>query len=229
MAKKAAIGMAVLAVLAAAGWLLFKPAVQTNQPSGYGDTAQPDMASPDQPASPALLIGSPGAKITIIEYGDFKCPVCNRFFQDAGRQIKDNYINTGKAKLEFRSLSQIGPDSAAAARASYCAAEQGKFPAYHDALFNYIGSNYYRKGNTKAEYEEVFTSQKLKELAAVSGADAAKFGRCLDSNKFAALEQSVAAAGRQAGFNTTPTFVINGRRITGAQPYSVFKAVLDAQ
>lgn len=102
--------------------------------------------TPEEASGPAQLdvakghlpvLGKEDATITIVEFSDFQCPFCERFFVDTLPELKKNYIDTGKAQLTFRHfpLTSIHPNAETAHRASECANEQGKFWEYHDLLF----------------------------------------------------------------------------------------------
>jgi protein-disulfide isomerase len=106
------------------------------------------------------------------------------------------------------------PNAHPAAEASQCAAEQGKFWPYHDKLF---------------ANPSKLSDADLKAHAAEIGADTAKFNACVDSHKYRSLVDADARAGEEAGVNGTPAFFINGRMISGAQPFSEFKRVIDEE
>lgn len=81
--------------------------------------------------------GNNNAKITIIEFSDYQCPFCERFFTQTEGQLKKEYIDTGKVKFYYRDypLSQIHPGAQKAAEAARCAGDQGKYWEYHDLIF----------------------------------------------------------------------------------------------
>lgn len=80
--------------------------------------------------------GDKNAPMTIIEYSDFQCPFCGRFYSESYKQIENDYIKTGKAKLVFKDFPlSIHPQAPKAAEAARCAQEQGKFWEMHDKLF----------------------------------------------------------------------------------------------
>ena len=101
-----------------------------------------------------------------------------------------------------------------AAEAGMCANEQGKFWPYHDRLF---------------ANQQRLTVPDLKEHAAALGLDTAKFNACVDSHKYAAAVEADIRMGNNAGVNGTPAFFINGRMISGAQPFDVFKKIIDEE
>ncbi len=85
--------------------------------------------------------GSEDAPITIVEFSDFECPFCGRFFSQTLPLIEDNYIDTGKVKFVYRDFPlSFHPQAQPAAEAAECANEQGKFWDYHDKIFNNQGA-----------------------------------------------------------------------------------------
>ena len=168
---------------------------------------------------PSNTMGNPYAPVTIVEYADFQCPFCVRYWQETERQIVLTYVKTGKVYYEYRSVGGfIGPESAAAAEAAYCAGDQGKFWEYHDTLFSkWTGENV---GD--------FSADKLQQYAAEDGLDGDVFSNCLSSGKYAdRLQQDVDSA-KAAGVQATPSFLVNGKLIEGAQPFSVFQQAIEA-
>jgi protein-disulfide isomerase len=84
-------------------------------------------------------IGKADAPITIIEFADFQCPFCEKYFTDIQKQLIKDYVDTGKAKFYFRNFAFLGADSNALAEASFCANEQGKFWAYNNFIYSHQG------------------------------------------------------------------------------------------
>ena len=169
------------------------------------------------------ILGSESAPITIIEFGDYQCHQCKNWYHNTKDSIVENYIDTGKANLVFVDLAFLGRDSIKAASASYCAEEQGKYWEYHDTLYNF------QEGIDSGWAD----SQRLKAFAQNLGLDMELFNSCVDSNKFSNRVQYNSAESRNQGATATPTFIIvhsNGEQktIVGAQPYNVFKNVLDS-
>ncbi|HSA97453.1 MAG TPA: thioredoxin domain-containing protein [Candidatus Nitrosotenuis sp.] len=173
-------------------------------------------------ASPPL--GDANAPITIVEFGDYQCFFCNKFFHDTEDSIVENYVKTGKAKILFKDFTIIGQDSVVAAHAAHCAEEQGKFWEYHDILYNHwTGEN---NGWASSENQLKFASD--------LGLDVAKFTECNASAKYMKMIQTSANDAKTLGFTGTPGFVFLGSnnkivKITGAQPYEVFAKILDSK
>jgi protein-disulfide isomerase len=177
------------------------------------------QAPPTSMQQASNTLGDPGAPVKIVEYADFQCPYCVRYWQDTEPQIIAQYVKTGKVLYEYHSVGAfLGDESAAAAEAAYCAGDQGKFWEYRDALFSHwTGENV---GD--------FTNDKLQQYAATIGLDQTGFDNCLSGGKYAdRLNQDVIDA-QSAGIRATPSFVINGKLIEGAQPFPVFQEAIEA-
>ena len=167
--------------------------------------------------------GSGDASVTIIEFGDYQCPKCDQWFQNEKPTIAADYIDTNKAKLYFVDFPFLGEDSNAAANASYCANDQGKFWEYHSTLYNNQGGINEGWANTDA----------LKQFAADLGLDTEKFNACVDSNKHADRVSYNKEVGTAQGVEGTPVFVIVGsdgttERIEGPQSSDIFAQVIDS-
>jgi protein-disulfide isomerase len=120
-----------------------------------------------------------------------------------------------RVKLVYREYPLPNHQNARpASEAGLCANEQGKFWPMHDKMF----ANQQRLGGSD-----------LKQYASEIGLDTAKFNACMDSHKFAQLIDADIAAGNEAGVNGTPAFFINGRMISGAQPFEAFKKIIDEE
>jgi len=156
-----------------------------------------------------VLMGEPNAPVMVVEYADFQCPFCGRLFTDTVSQIRDQYIKTGKVKMVYRDFAFLGPESTAAAEAAECAKDQGKFWAYHDAL--YIAENADGKEGNGNLNKTLFM-----KLAKDVGLDTAKFGSCIDSNKYASVVSKVVSDAQALGVNSTPTTFVNGKMVITA-------------
>ena len=166
-----------------------------------------------------FVLGNPAAKVVLIEYGDFQCPFCGRFFQAAEKQIIETYVKTGKAAFVWRDFAFLGEESFRAAEAARCAGEQGKFWDYHDHLFNH----------QNGENEGAFADQNLKSFAKVLGLNEASFNSCFDSGKFRKQIEGATAEGKSVGVSGTPATFVNGQMISGAQPFSAFQKIIDEE
>ncbi len=184
--------------------------------SGTGGGTDTETAAPDNSiAASGNVMGNPDAPVTIIEYSDFQCPFCGRFFQQTLPLIKENYIKTGKAKLEYKHFPlSFHQYAQKAAEAAECAGEQGKFWEMHDKIF---------------ENQQALDTESLKSYARDIGLNGDQFDSCLDSGKYASKVQQDFNDGREAGVSGTPTLFVNGQKIVGAQPFETFKNAIEAE
>lgn len=206
-----------------------KSEVKTPKTSGKITSSSSSENTKDNTVdSSKLIIGNADAPITIVEYADYKCPECGKYAQNAGRQIRTNYVDTGKVNIEFRPYPLFGEDAGLALYASYCAAEQGKFASYHDKLFDYMWQNYFQYGNEHAASTTIFTAELLTQLAAQADLDESTFSVCAAGRTHA--DAYNAAVDKAAGDSVqgTPTLIIGGQKVVGPQPYGIYKTLLDA-
>ena len=169
------------------------------------------------------VLGNANAPITIVEFGDYQCEQCYAWYHNTKPAIVQNFIDTGKANLVFVDLAFLGKDSPKAAQATYCAEDQGKYWEFHDILYN--SQEHIDNGWANSE--------RLKAFAFSLGLDMELFESCTDSGKYSKRVQYNIDEARKQGANGTPTFFIidsegNKQKISGAQPYSVFKNVIDS-
>jgi protein-disulfide isomerase len=207
------LGLTLVLALAAFAIYSRRAVAPTEEPSAI--TLVPASGSEVDDLKDKLIIGDLEAKLTLVDYGDFQCPICKRFFEQTEPQLLRDYVDTGKIKIEFRVEAHLGEKSVRAGEAAYCANDLGQFKAYHDELFH-------RQGVVS------FTDQTLKQFAANLKLDQAAFDTCLDNRKHRATVLASHEAA-QSRINGTPTFYISEQKIVGAQPYSVFKAIIDAE
>jgi protein-disulfide isomerase len=164
-------------------------------------------------ASTDPAAGNASAPVTIVEFSDFQCPYCQQVAPTL-KQLREKYGDKVRVVWKDFPLTQIHPQAFKAGEAGHCAAEQGKFWEYHDRLF----SN-----------QQALQPADLKKHAADLGMDSAKFDACLDSSKYGDRVREGVAQGSRLGVNSTPTMYINGRLVSGAQPYDVIAAVIDEE
>lgn len=172
------------------------------------------------------LIGNKDAKITIVEFSDFQCPFCRRFWSATLPQLKKDYIDAGKANLVYRDFPLgFHPGAQPAAEASECADDQGKFWEMHDKIFGEQD----KQGQGTAQ----FGKEELKTWAkSVSGLDYSKWESCFDSGKHTEEVKKDEADGNKYQVSGTPTFFIGNSksgyvRLVGAQPLEAFRQILD--
>lgn len=217
MKKLILIGIAIAVIIAVSVGAFSNSNIKSsdsNMQRKYG-TVDTTMGSP--------VLGSDDAPVTIIEFGDYQCPQCDRWFKTIRPDIEEQYINVGKANLYFVDLAFFGPDSINAAEATYCAGDQNKYWDFHNTLYS----------NQRGINDGWASPDNLKSFASQLGLDMDLFDSCLDSDKYKnRVERNVLEAKRN-GASGTPTFIIVGsdgtqKMVEGAQPFSVFKDILDS-
>jgi protein-disulfide isomerase len=158
----------------------------------------------------APVRGNPKAAVTIVEFSDFECPFCVRA-RPTVKRVRDTYGD--KVQWAFRHYPlDFHPQAQKAGEAAACAAEQGRFWEMHDLLWD---------KPTQLQVPE------LKQHAGVLGLDAQAFAACLDGGRHADLVERDFRAGQEYGVTGTPAFFVNGRLISGAQPFEAFQQVID--
>lgn len=156
--------------------------------------------------------GNPDAPIEIIEYSDFECPFCSRFYPNIDQAIADFGDDI---KIVYRHFPlSFHPNAKPAAMAAECAGDQGKFWEMHDELFEMSAG----AGLNQAGY--IAAAQEL-------GMDTASFEECLTSGKYSEKVDTDMAEGSSYGVSGTPTTFVNGEIVRGAVSYPELKAVIE--
>ena len=180
-------------------------------------TKTPVRVMLEPPRQKVAVAGSPSrgpatAPIEMIEFSDFQCPFCLRAHPTVN-QVLSTYGD--RVKLVYRHYPLPNhPNARPAAEASQCAAEQGQFWQYYDRLF---------ADQTK------LSDEGLKQSAAALGMNTGQFNVCFDTHKYKDQVEADIKDGNDAGVSGTPAFFINGRMITGAQPFEAFKRIIDEE
>jgi protein-disulfide isomerase len=200
--------------------------IATSMSSSSNETFDVDMTRTHGSISTAMgspILGDPLAPITIVEFGDYQCHQCYNWFHNTKPMITRDYIETGKANLVFVDFAFLGRDSPKAAQATYCADDQNMYWEYHNSLYTFQES---KIDNGWA------SSERLKSFAFNLNLDMTLFDECLDSEKYSKRVQYNSQQARDNGVRGTPGFFIIGpdgqEQLGGAQPFSVFKRILDS-
>ncbi len=198
----------------------------------------PQLAqTPSQPSAPQTfqvsldddpVKGNPNAPVTVVEFSDFQCPFCSRFFTQTLPALQENYIDTGKIKLVYKDLplDNLHPNARPAHIAAECADEQGKFWEYHDVLFENQGQ--------WSRLSSADLNSQLNQYATSMGLNSVSFDSCLSSPSIADEVNADFLQAARYGATGTPTFFIGNEKngfikLVGAQPYAAFQAAIDAQ
>ncbi|MBU1151754.1 DsbA family protein, partial [Patescibacteria group bacterium] len=180
--------------------------------------AAPKYVEQDMSGNGAME-GSKDAPVTMVEFSDFECPYCGRYSTDTYKQIKENYVDTGKIKYVFRNLP-LGFHAGAypAALAAQCVRDQlgdSAFFEMHNAIY---ADQSVLQGDAAAG---------LKKLALEVGVNGDAYDGCIATDKFKEEITKDTADAASIGINGTPGFVVGGKIISGAQPYAVFEAAIE--
>lgn len=160
-------------------------------------------------------IGAKDPKVVLVEFGDYQCPACGAA-HPVVKQITEEYKD--KVLFIFRNYPlNIHQNSKIAAEAAEAAGAQGKYFEMHDELYD----------NQKDWGESPKAKEKIMQYAEKLKLDMNKFKSDVESNKYEAKIQQDISDGNTGGVEATPTFYINGVKITGGLPYNEFKKKID--
>jgi protein-disulfide isomerase len=181
-----------------------------------GEIVIPDPV--DHPMADGVAMGDPNAPVVIEEYSDFLCTFCQRFVIETEPQLIEEYISTGKVYFIYKPYP-LGQESFAPSEASLCAAEQDMFWEYHDIVF----------ANQDGHNASAYSPRRLEAFAETLNLDLDQFNECTSSNRYREDVEASQIEAVNAGISSTPSFLINGRLIEGAQAFQVFQAEIDAE
>ncbi len=188
-----------------------KPNVQADQALNPEET--PRYEIPIYEDDPVL--GPEDAIVTIVEFSDYECPYCRSYHWDTFVQIRETYGDQVRYVYKDLPLTSIHPNAIPAANAAQCAQEQDAFWEYHDLLF----------GQQLGFGKEAYLS-----YAQSLGLELTSFEECLDEGRY--LDVIGKDTNILVNLNapiSTPTFFINGQYLSGAQPFSVFAQMIEAE
>ncbi len=200
--------------------------------------AQAPQAAPTEDTTPKKVsvdddpvLGQSNAKVTLIEFSDYECPFCKKYFDETYEQIKNEYVEKGLVKIVFRDLPlSFHANAHKQAQAAECAREQGGdsvYFQYHDEIFKRTTSN-----GTGLALDQ------LSVIATELDLDGQALQACIDSDKYKAEVDKDIADANKIGGNGTPTFfigksdssgTITGTKLVGAQPFSAFQGLIEQE
>jgi protein-disulfide isomerase len=189
------------------GGVLFPSVVDLTETLRSGQTPETQSRDIKIDTENSASKGADDAKVLMIEYSSFSCSFCNKVRATID-QILTNYPDD--VKLIYKHFNRGGTDSQTA-QATECAGEQEKFWEMHDLIFD-KGS----RGDLVGYAQDI-------------GIDVDKFSECLNSGKYSAKVTADTNEARSFGISGTPGFIINGKLVSGAQPFSVFQQVIETE
>jgi protein-disulfide isomerase len=212
------LGVAVgAAILAALVYLMFfkgpSGGIASSDSTKAGYSIRPDDRA----------LGSPKARVVVIEYGAPSCPVCARFNEEAIPKLKTAYVDTGKVYYIFRTFPINGAADGAAEALARCAGSG-------DTYFHFIDVLFRNQKDWDPEFTPDVHAGLLKIAALAAGMDQAKADACMADKASAERINTVAKdAMERYGINGTPTLVINGVvQQAGNTPWPTLKQTLDS-
>jgi protein-disulfide isomerase len=189
-------------------------------------TVDPNLPSV---ASQGYVMGSPDAKVELVEFGDFECPGCGQYAELGEPEIRARYVNTGKIRFRFIDFPLAGHQNTLnASNAAACAGEQNKFWEMHDLIY---GTQYQwsalANGPQSADPDKHFKSIARQ----IPGLDAGKFDSCVDSRSMMAKVQAHLKIATERGIRSTPTFQIGNKQFNlgAGDAVSQVSQILDAE
>jgi protein-disulfide isomerase len=165
------------------------------------------------------IAGAESAPIWLVVISDFQCPFCKRWHEETGPRIEREYVRTGKVRIAYLNLPiSTHRNAPPAHEAAMCAAEQERFWPVADAIF--ATQDTWKSRRDAAAFFD--------SLSVPLVSDAARFRRCIADGGTRALIDADVNRVTRLGVGSTPTFLVGPQVIVGAQPYEVFRGVLDA-
>ncbi|MBW5486325.1 DsbA family protein [Streptomyces bambusae] len=163
-----------------------------------------------------LALGRADAPVVLIEYSDFKCGYCGKFARDTEPALIKKYVEDGTLRIEWRNFPIFGAESEAAAKAAWAAGRQDRFAQFHAAAY------------AEGAKEKGFGEARLLELAQEAGVgDLDRFKQDMNGPKAAAALKKDQDEGSRIGVSSTPSFLVGGRPIAGAQPLEAFTRAVE--
>ncbi len=209
MLKKAAIWGGAALILIASVWGLV--AFSNSTPN-----TSPDVITAPPISKDDITIGSPSAKVSLVEYSDFQCPACAAYYPLVNQILAEF---TGKVTFAYRffPLTQTHKNALVSAQAGYAANKQNKFREMSDMLFS-TQNDWAEKDNP----QDIFI-----EYAKKIGLDVDKFKKDMNSDEAKNKIQKDTSQGTDIGVNSTPTFFLNNQKIVSPGTYDNFKKLIE--
>ncbi|MFF4496526.1 DsbA family protein [Streptomyces sp. NPDC001546] len=220
-----AAGVAVAAIiLGVVSWQTTAPPRQHDRPTASASASDaPDSgafaelkALARREAGDKLAVGRTDAPVVLIEYSDFKCGYCSKFARDTEPALIEKYVADGTLRIEWRNFPIFGAESEAAAKAAWAAGQQDRFAAFHTAAY------------AEGAKAKGFGADRLTELAREAGVpDLDRFKADMAGEQAASALRRDREEGYRIGVQSTPSFLVNGQPLAGAQPLAAFTAAID--
>lgn len=218
------LGLAVLVGILALVYAAKKPKHPEQEAAAFAaaEAERLKNAGPPQP----YVMGDTSSGVKIEEFADYECPSCGQFTTVTEPDVRERIVKAGLASYHYYDFPlPMHHNTQPASNAAACADEQGKFWEMHDKLYtrqDKWGMNEFG-GDVVDNPKDVF-----KGFAGEVGLNVQQWEQCYDSRKYQARVDANYAEGIRRKVNSTPTFFINGKMVSGARSYDEIRAVVDS-
>lgn len=212
-----AVGLVLAAGLFFAGYMLGRSSVDPAPQQLARTTSGPLGEQSRRDAGDPFALGAADAPVTMVVFSDYRCPFCARYSRTTEPEIVERFVESGQVRLEWRDFPIFGEASLLAARAGRAAAEQGLFWEFNRAVFG---------GAPESGHHDLTPERLLMFARQVGVADLERFESDMLSERYDEAIAADAMQGRALNMTGTPSFVIDGHPLVGAQPTSVFMSVI---
>ena len=171
----------------------------------------------ERPLVNGNALGDPNAPVVMQEYSDYQCGHCQRFSEEIEPLLVEQYVSTGQLYIVYNALP-LYPSSIPISEASLCAREQDKFWEYKDILY----------ANQNSSDPDAFSDRRLEAFAEAIGLDLKAFNECTSERRYKQEVEQIRLDAESLGIDGTPTFLINGKLVQGAQPIEIFREEIEA-
>lgn len=212
------LGILIIAALLVSAFLAGRASVDTAPAALPATSVGPLGEQSRREAGDPLALGPVDAPVVIINFSDYRCPFCARHSRVTEQELIERYVESGQLRIEWRDLPIFGDASLLAARAGRAAAEQDLFWEYNQTIF---------AAAPEGGHHELTEPLLLEFAGQVGMPDLEQFETDMLSERF---DESIEADFMQAvslGMTGTPSFVVNGHPVVGAQPTAVFMTMID--
>lgn len=170
-------------------------------------------------ANDPTAVGELEAPVVMVAYSDYQCGYCAKWASESLPTLLDKYVAGGQLRIEYRDIMFFGENSRQSAELAVAAGKQGKYQEFHDAIF--------AEGATAKDAD--YSAKGIAALAGRIGVEAKQFTADAAHADTAALVQKNHDEAGALGVTGTPTFIVNGRPLIGAQPLEVFVQTIDEE
>lgn len=216
----------VILAVAVGGALLSGPTSVRAQRVSAAPGAQSAAAVPDTAKDARIARADRGrirgrsGTVWVVVISDYQCPFCKKWHEETEPLIERDYVRTGKVQIAYMNypIASIHPNAMRAHEVAMCAAEQDRFWPLSDALFR-TQSEWKNRRDVVAYFDSLTRTLAL---------DRPRYERCMRSGEMRPLIEADIERSSRIGVGSTPSFLIGGRPVIGAQPYEAFKRAIDA-